>query len=66
MYDTLLFAVGHLQAVCTWPEMFHPWAAVFLADYLRGTISPEEFMVWMTYLGEDYPSLGQCILEQKK
>jgi len=67
-YDVLLFAFGHLQEVCAvyWPADFHPWSAIFLADYLRGTLPVSDFLATFSMAGSDYIALGECILEQRK
>ena len=68
MYDQLLFTFGHLQAACPslWPADFHPWAAIFLADYLRGFMTEPVFLQMFPQVSSDYLSLAQCIVENTK
>ena len=64
-YDQLLFFIGQLQAACLplWPEVFHPWPAIFMADYLRGTLAAADFLQMFSLPGNDYITLGECIVE---
>jgi len=66
MYSVLLFSIGHLQQTCAahWPEQMHPWAAIFLADYLRGYIEAQEFMRLFAMVNSDYIELAACIVGQ--
>ena len=65
MYDKLLMAFGHLQTSCgsLWPDSFHPWGSIFLADYLRGIIKEDVFLQMFSLVDSSYIDLGQCIVE---
>jgi hypothetical protein len=65
MYDQLVFIFGHLQETCgpLWPDSFHPWAAIFLADYVRGLITETQFLQLFPMVNSDYIPLGQCIVD---
>lgn len=66
MYSVLLFGFGKLQSTCGafWPEHFNSWGSIFLADFLRGYIEPEEFIHYMALINSDYIELAECIVSK--
>lgn len=67
MYDQLYFILSSLQPMCWDPSMpMLPWAAISLADFVRGYITPEQFMEMMNLIGlvgeYDYAKIGECVL----
>lgn len=69
MYDQLIFAMGHVQAACEvfWPldGFFHPWAAIFIADWLRGLATDAQLLQWLPLVNSEYSDLAQCIVDSK-
>ena len=66
-YDTLLMLFGILRTACDafWPTSMHPWAAIFLADFIRGDLPMADFMRLFSLVDSDYRALAQCIVEVK-
>ena len=64
-YDVLLMIIGHLQMVCAhvWQEPTLPWPAVFIADFVQGDISMDQFRQMMSLAGQPYADLAKCIVE---
>ncbi len=68
-YDQLVFAMGHLSTVCAefWPAegYFHPWGAIFIADWLRGYATDAQLAQLLPMIKSDYMGLAQCIVDSK-
>ncbi len=71
MYDQLYFILSSLQPMC-WPADMPmlPWAAISLADYVRGIISAAEFQAFMNYIGVvdgyNYGEIASCVVDAGK
>lgn len=66
MYDQLYFILSSLQPLCWDPNMpMLPWAAISLADYVRGIITPEDFTAMMNLIGVvdgwNYSEIAECV-----
>ena len=68
-YEQLIFLLGHLSVVCSefWPAdgTFYPWAAIFIADWVRGIASDAQLMEMLPIVKSDYMDLAKCIVATK-
>lgn len=61
-YDTMLMIFGQLETSCVMPEVFLPWPAIFMADWVRGDLTNAQFIEMMTYAGPLYEALANCVV----
>ena len=68
MYDQLMFILQHYRVACdaVWFESdMLMWGFLFMADWVRGTIDNIQFLEMMSYVGDDYVVVAQCMIDNK-
>jgi len=63
-YDTLLMIFGFLSESCSgvWPDVWLPWPSIFLADFVRGSLTIQEFTDLMAMVGPEYSAAAECAI----
>ncbi|NIV31654.1 MAG: hypothetical protein GWN58_19845, partial [Anaerolineae bacterium] len=67
MYDQLYFLLSWLQPMCWEADMpMLPWAAIAMADFVRGITTAADFQAFMNIIGVvdgyNYSEIAQCVV----